>query len=126
MKTSTATQTIAKPSHRDAGMGSPRTPQPMMNCPIGAMYWNIPTHESGMREAAAAKKIRGTAVRTPVPASSVGNNHPVDPVTRSPRAQSRTTAISAGTNRNRVSSVSPGMAPKGRAVERPRRRFTRP
>ncbi len=64
-KIATATQMIAKPSHRAGGICSPKISQAIKNCRIGQTYCKMPMVLSGTFADADAKSSNGIAVTGP-------------------------------------------------------------
>jgi len=69
MKTATAAHTSTIAAQRAGGICSWKMAQARRNWVMGAMYWLIPTTDSGTRRVPAAKSSRGTAVTGPATTS---------------------------------------------------------
>src|SRR5699024_3793337 len=94
-------------------MASWNTKYPKRNCAIGAMYWNMPTVDSGNRAAAAANNTNGITVTNPttgrVTLCTVSNvsKTPIPAAVPSSPIEAKTNHTVDGTANHRVSTVSP-------------------
>jgi hypothetical protein len=113
-RSTNAAHTRAKPIHCAAVIASPNTSTPRRNCSVGVRYCSRPSRVRGIRVAAAANRTRGTAVTTPVPASSREMPIPPDANSARPLLASTTIATRASGDSSRVSPASE--RPAGRSM----------